>query len=52
MPYKVEETDGKYAVVNTDTGETRATHDTREEAERQVTLLHHVEKEFDTQESE
>ena len=52
MPYKVEEQDGKWVVVNTDTGEVRAEHDTQEQADRQVKLLHHVEHEFDTQEKE
>jgi hypothetical protein len=47
MPYKVEEHDGKYDVVNTETDEVKATHDTREDAERQVRLLHELEKEED-----
>jgi hypothetical protein len=45
MPYKVEEKDGKYIVVNEETGEEKAEHDTRESAERQVRLLEELEKE-------
>lgn len=47
MPYKVEEHDGKYDVVNTETEEVKATHDTKEDAERQVRLLHELEKDED-----
>jgi hypothetical protein len=45
MPYKVQENDGKFEVVNTETDEVKAVHDTREQAERQVRLLHEIEKE-------
>jgi len=46
MPYKVEDHgDGDYVVVNTDTQEIKAHHDTREAAERQVRLLEELEKE-------
>lgn len=45
MPYKVEEHGDKFAVVNEETGEVKAEHDTRESAERQVRLLHELEKE-------
>ena len=43
MPYKVEKDGDKYNVVNEDTGEVKATHDSKEEAERQVSLLHKIE---------
>jgi hypothetical protein len=43
MPYKVEKNGEKYDVVNEDTNEVKATHDTKEEAEAQVRLLHAVE---------
>ena len=47
MPYKVEQDGEKYNVVNADTGEVKATHeppDAKEKAERQVRLLHDIEK--------
>jgi len=50
MPYKVVERDGEYDVVNTETDEVKATHDTREAAERQVRLLHELEKEEEGEE--
>lgn len=43
MPYKVKEHDGKWQVINADTEEVKATHDTKEEAERQVRLLEAIE---------
>ena len=43
MPYHVQEKDGKYLVINDETGDTKAEHDTKEEAERQVKLLHEIE---------
>lgn len=43
MPYKVREHDGKWEVINSDTEEVKATHDTKEEAERQVRLLETIE---------
>lgn len=43
MPYKVEERDGKHCVINTETDEQKACHDTREEADRQVKILHGLE---------
>lgn len=43
MPYKVEKDGDKFNVVNENSGEVKATHDTREEAEAQVRLLHAVE---------
>lgn len=45
MPYKVEEKDGKWCVVNEETGDVKAEHDTKEAAERQVRLLREIEKE-------
>lgn len=45
MPYKVEEKDGDFCVVNTETGEVKAEHEVREDAERQVRLLNELEKE-------
>jgi hypothetical protein len=44
MPYKVVEREGKYDVVNTETDEVKATHDAKDDAERQVRLLHELEK--------
>lgn len=52
MPYKAQKAPGDseaWEVVNTDTDEVRATHeppDAQEKAERQVKLLHSVEKEW------
>jgi hypothetical protein len=45
MPYKAEERDGKWVVINTETDEVKAEHDTKEEAEAQVRLLRELEKE-------
>lgn len=47
MPYKVEQKGEKWAVVNTETDEVKAEHDSKEDAERQVRLLHELEKEED-----
>lgn len=44
MPYKVEERDGKHCVVNADTNDVKGCHDSKEDAERQVRLLHELEK--------
>jgi hypothetical protein len=43
--YKYEERDGKHCVVNSETGECKAEHDTKEDAERQVRLLNEMGKE-------
>lgn len=43
MPYEVKKNGEKWDVVNSDTGEVKATHDEKEEAERQVRLLEAVE---------
>lgn len=52
MPYTVKENAGKFDVVNTESDETVATHDDKESAERQVKLLHELEKEYDNDESD
>lgn len=45
MPYKVEKRgEDDYVVINTETDEVKAHHDTKEDAERQVRLLHEIEK--------
>lgn len=53
MPYKVEgpNGDGKFEVVNEDTGEVKAEHTTKEDAERQVRLLHQIEHDPNWEES-
>lgn len=43
MPYKVEERGSEWVVINVDTQEVKAHHDTKEAAERQVRLLHAIE---------
>lgn len=45
MPYEIKgpNGEGKYEVVNKDTGAIKAKHATKEDAERQVRLLHAVE---------
>lgn len=45
MPYKAEERDGEWVVINTETDEVKAHHESKEAAERQVRLLHEIEKE-------
>jgi hypothetical protein len=48
MPYKIEEKDGKFCVVNTQSGNVHEPcHEAREDAERQVRMLHEMEKEED-----
>lgn len=46
MPYKMEgpDEDGKYRVVNED-GEVKAKHSSKEDAEKQIRLLHMLERE-------
>lgn len=44
MPYKVEQDGDEWIVVNTETNEEKARHETKEDAERQVRLLHELEK--------
>jgi hypothetical protein len=43
MPYKVEPNGDKFDVVNTETSEVKATHDSKDEADRQVRLLTELE---------
>jgi hypothetical protein len=43
MPYKIKENDGSFEVINEDTGEVKAKHATKEDAEKQVRLLHAIE---------
>lgn len=47
MPYKVEKCGEQWCVVNTSTNETKARHDTEDDANGQVRLLHMIEKERD-----
>lgn len=47
MPYKIRENDGHYEVINEDTGEVKARHTTKEDAERQVRLLEAIEHDAD-----
>lgn len=47
MPYEVREKEGKYCVYNKDTGDEKACHDTKEEADAQVRLLYSLEKDDD-----
>lgn len=44
MPYEIRHVGGNgYEVINKDTGEVKAKHSTKEDAERQVRLLHAIE---------
>ena len=43
MPYKIRKKKNKYLVVNTDTGDVRGTHSTREKATSQMRLLYGIE---------
>ncbi len=45
MPYKYKAENGKHLVINTETDEVRAQHETKEAAERQIRILHELEKE-------
>ncbi len=42
MPYEVEKRGNKWVTINTDTGDVKGTHGTREEALRQMRLLYHI----------
>lgn len=42
MPYGVRKRGDKWVTINTETNEVKGTHDTKEEAERQMRLLYHV----------
>jgi len=39
MPYSIREKGDKFIVKNTDTGDVKGTHDSREKAQRQINLL-------------
>lgn len=43
MPYEIEQRGSKWVVLNTDTGDVKGTHDSKEKAQRQVNLLRGVE---------
>lgn len=43
MPYKKEKKGDKWCVINADTGDEKACHNTEEEADRQIRLLHAIE---------
>lgn len=50
MPYEIKQVGEAYEVINTETKEVKARHeppDAKEKAEAQVSLLHHVESEYD-----
>jgi Cft2 family RNA processing exonuclease len=47
MPYAINENAGKFDVINTETQQVKASHDTRPEAERQVQLLESLERGID-----
>ena len=40
MPYSIEQRDGKWVVVNKDTGKVKGTHDSKIKAQRQMRLLY------------
>jgi len=44
MPYEVRQEGDKYCVFNKDTGDKKACHDSKEEAEKQLHLLEGIEK--------
>lgn len=47
MPYEVREENGEYCVYNSDSNDNKGCHEAKEDAERQVRLLHQIEKEDD-----
>lgn len=47
MPYVIRQEGDKHCVFNEDTDEKKACHDTKEDAERQVRLLHQIEHDMD-----
>jgi hypothetical protein len=47
MPYEVKEENGEFCVYNTESDDNKGCHETREDAERQVRLLHELEKNDD-----
>jgi len=42
MPYSIQKRKDKFVVVNTDTGDVKGTHDSREKAQKQLNLLRAV----------
>lgn len=44
MPYEIRKDGDAYLVVNSETGDVKAKHEDKEKAERQVALLHDLEK--------
>ncbi len=42
MPWNVRPKGSKWETYNTDTGDVKGTHDTKEEALRQMRLLYHI----------
>ena len=42
MPYKVEKRGDKWVTINSDTGDVKGTHDSKEKAMRQMRLLYMV----------
>jgi macrodomain Ter protein organizer (MatP/YcbG family) len=52
MPYKVEKEGEEYLVINTESGETKARHATKEAADNQVALLHEIENDPDFKEGD
>lgn len=48
MPYAVEKQGDKWVVVNTETQEVKAHHDSQADADKQVRLLHMIEHERNT----
>ena len=43
MPYAIRQRGDKFAVVNTDTGDVKGTHETRTKAQLQINLLRGIE---------
>lgn len=51
MPYEVRKEGEKWCVFNSDTGDKKACHDSKEDADKQVSLLHAVENDPGWEES-
>jgi len=51
MPYEIRQEGEKHCVFNSDTGEKKACHDTKEDAERQLRLLEAIEHDPEFKES-
>jgi hypothetical protein len=43
MPYAIREREGKFIVINTDTGKRKGTHSSRAKAQLQINLLRGIE---------